>query len=65
MTKDQRNQNFTSNFKKGSNYSSQEMKQFLNKIGSHYNSQNPVGFSYNQWNAGMQDILLRLQNYII
>jgi hypothetical protein len=57
MTQDQLIQNFTSNFKKGSSYSSQEIKQFLNKIGSHYNSQNPVAFSYNQWNAGMQGIL--------
>ncbi len=57
MTKAQLIKNLTTNFRKGDIYSSQEIKQFLNKIGSHFNSQNPVAFSYNQWNAGMQDIL--------
>ena len=57
MTQDQLIKKFTSNFKKGTNYSSQEIKHFLNEIGSQYNSQNPVAFSYNQWNLGMQDIL--------
>jgi len=57
MNQDQLIHNFTSTFKKGSTHSSQEIKHFLNEIGSHSNSQNPVAFSYNQWNAGMQGIL--------
>ena len=57
MNRDQLIKNFTTSFKKGSTYSSQEIKHFLNNIGSNYNSQNPVAFSYNQWNAGMQNIL--------
>lgn len=57
MNKEELIKSFAAQFKKGETYSSQEIKDFLNKISSHYNSQNPVAFSYNQWNAGMQDII--------
>ncbi len=57
MKKDQLVKSFLTHFKKGKTYNSQEIKTFLNKIGSKFNSQNPVTFSYNQWNTGMQDIL--------
>ena len=42
MNRDQLIKNFTTSFKKGSTYSSQEIKHFLNNIGSNYNSQNPT-----------------------